>query len=138
MVIVDSSVWIEASRRNGDLGVKVALENLLDAYEVILCGPVRLEVLGGARQNERQKLSYWFNCLPYRAIQDGHWELAIRNAWTLRDAGLTLPWNDILIATLALDWDMPVYAQDTHFEALSAQLGLRLYRPGYGGRFESE
>ena len=33
MVLVDSSAWIEALRRNGDLRVKLAIEGLLDAYE---------------------------------------------------------------------------------------------------------
>mgnify|MGYP001550518080 FL=1 len=33
MVLVDSSVWIEALRRDGRLDVKLALENLLEEYE---------------------------------------------------------------------------------------------------------
>ena len=49
MILVDSSVWIESLRREGRLDVKLALEGLLEEYEAAWCGPVKLEVLGGAR-----------------------------------------------------------------------------------------
>jgi hypothetical protein len=42
MVLVESSAWIEALRRHGDLRVKLAVEGLLDAYEAQWCTPIRL------------------------------------------------------------------------------------------------
>ena len=57
MVLVDSSVWIEALRRDGRLDVKLALEGLLEEYEASWCGPVKLEVLGGARPQERAMIA---------------------------------------------------------------------------------
>ena len=56
MILVDSSIWIEAARRQGDLACKVALEAILEEYEAALCSPVKLEVLGGARKEERGRL----------------------------------------------------------------------------------
>lgn len=138
MVIVDTSVWIEASRRDGDLAYKVGLENLLEEYEAAWCSPVKLEFMGGARKDDRKKLAFWFECIPYRSVEERHWELAKSNAWKLRDIGLTLPWNDILIASIALDADLRVYAKDHHFESMSEHLGLRLYTPSYGGRYQPE
>ncbi len=135
MVLVDTSVWIEASRRDGDLGYKVGLENLLEEYEAAWCSPVMLEFMGGARKEDRRKLEFWFECIPYRSIEEKHWEAAKRNAWKLRDKGLTLPWNDILIGTLANELGCRVYAKDKHFDTMAQQIGLRLYRPGYGGRY---
>lgn len=133
MVIVDTSVWIEAARRDGDLAYKVGLENLLEEYEAAWCSPVKLEFMGGARKEDRKKLAFWFECIPYRAVEERHWEAAKLNAWKLRDRGLTLPWNDILIASLAIDLDCRVYAKDKHFETMAQKLGLRLYHSGYGG-----
>ncbi|MBC8040902.1 MAG: VapC toxin family PIN domain ribonuclease, partial [Opitutaceae bacterium] len=63
MVLVDSSVWIEAARRQGDLATKVALRALLDEYEAAWCSPVKLEVLGGARREERRALETFFACI---------------------------------------------------------------------------
>jgi predicted nucleic acid-binding protein len=138
MVLVDSSIWIEAARRDGDLAAKVGLESLLGEYEAVLCAPVRLEVLGGARKLERERLEHGFSCLPYLQVLDKDWRMAVENAWKLRDAGLSVPWNDVLIATLAVRADMRAYAKDKHFEGMAPILGLRLYEPGYGGSYKPE
>lgn len=136
MVLVDSSVWIEAIRRTGRLDIKVGLEALLEAFEACWCGPVKLEVLGGARAQERRRLSAWFDCVPYRPMTDVAWDRAKELAWRLRDQGQTLPWNDVLIASLALTWGCRVYAADHHFEVMHDLAGLLLYQPGYGGQYD--
>ncbi len=136
MVLVDSSAWIEGLRRRGNLEVKLALEALLDAYAIILCSPVRLEVLGGARTSDRNRLSYYFSIIPYRACEADDWERAVALAWQLRDQGITVPWMDVLIAAIALHDGTRVYAVDEHFMAISKVTGLPLYEPGYGGAFK--
>ena len=136
MVLVDSSVWIEALRREGRLQVKLALENLLEEYEAAWCGPVKLEVLGGARQQDRKVLEQHFSCIPYYPMTDNAWDSAKKLAWKLRDGGVTAPWNDVLIATLSVKADCRVYAVDKHFELMQAAgAGIRLYRPGYSGTY---
>ncbi|MGE3309234.1 MAG: VapC toxin family PIN domain ribonuclease [Limisphaerales bacterium] len=135
MVLVDSSVWIEAARRDGDLAVKVGLESLLEAYEVLLCGPVWLEVLGGARPADRTRWQRGFGALPFRETPDGIWQSATENSWRLRDQGQTVPWNDVVIGTLSIRWGHRIYACDRHFEVLRDLLGVRLYSPGPGGGF---
>jgi predicted nucleic acid-binding protein len=136
MVIVDSSIWIEAARREGRLECKVGLEGLVDAMEAMFCGPIKLEVLGGARAQDRARLSAYFDCIPYREMTDAGWRFACECAWRLRDKGESIPWNDILIGSLALTWKCRVYAADRHFEVMRDILNLELYAPGYGGKFE--
>jgi predicted nucleic acid-binding protein len=137
MVLVDSSIWIEALRRDGRLDVKLALENLLEEYEAAWCGPVKLEVLGGARAQDRAKLEAHFDCIPYFPMKDEAWDSAKNLAWRLRDKGCTAPWNDILIASLSLKAGCRIYAMDKHFELMShSGVGVRLYQPGYGGKYD--
>ena len=137
MVLVDSSVWIEALRRDGRLDVKLALENLLEAYEAAWCGPVKLEVLGGARAQDRTALAEQFSCIPYFPMADAAWNSAKNLAWRLRDKGCTAPWNDILIAALSVKADCRIYAVDKHFQLMyESGAGIRLYRPGYAGKYE--
>lgn len=138
MVLVDSSAWIEAIRRTGSIEVKVAVEGLLEAYEATLCPPVCLEVLGGARRRERAALQVYFDVLPYVAFSPDTWTNTIALSWRLRDHGFSLPWNDLLIATVAMQQDCRVYAVDKHFDTIVEKTGLRLYRPGYGGTFEPD
>jgi len=138
MVLVDSSVWIEALRRNGRLDIKLAVEGLLEAYEAQWCAPVRLEVLGGARPDERRRLGHHFSVIPYRPCNEQDWDRAISLAWKLRDKGLTVPWLDVVIASFALHDGIRLFAVDEHFKKISALTGLALYEPGYGGMFRPE
>lgn len=138
MVLVDSSAWIEALRRRGDLRVKLAVEGLLDAYEAQWCTPVRLEVLGGARKEERSRLGRHFSVIPYRPVREDDWERAIALAWRLRDGGLNVPWLDVVVAAVALHDNVRVYAVDANFPEIARRTGLRLYEPGYGGVFVPE
>jgi predicted nucleic acid-binding protein len=136
MVFVDSSVWIEALRRDGRLDVKLALENLLEQYEAAWCGPVKLEVLGGARAQDREKLEAHFGCIPYFQMKDAAWDSAKKLAWRLRDRGCIAPWNDILVAALSVEADCRIYAVDKHFEMMrNTGAAIRLYQPGYGGQY---
>jgi len=135
MVLVDSSAWFEGFRKNGRLEVKLALEGLLDAYEAQWCSPVRLEVLGGARKDERLRLGRHFSVIPYRPTREDDWDRAIALAWKIRDGGLTIPWLDVLIAAIAIHDQVRLYAIDDHFEKIAEGNDLRLYRPGYAGMF---
>ncbi len=138
MVLIDSSVWIEALRRSGSLPVKLAVEGLLEAYEAQWCAPVRLEVIGGARRDQRRRLAAYFAVVPYRTVSTQDWENALTLAWKLRDAGLSVPWLDVLIVSLALQDDIRVYAIDRHFATMADFTGLRLYQPGYAGGFAAD
>lgn len=135
MVLVDSSAWIESLRRNGDMRVKLAVEGLLEAYEAQWCSPVRLEVLGGARLEERAHLGKRFSVIPYRPCREDDWDRAVALAWRLRGKGLTVPWLDVLIAAIAIHDVVRLYTIDAHFHEIAKHTGLLLYRPGYGGSF---
>ena len=138
MVIVDTSAWVEFFRRDGDPYVKLAVKGLLDAYECALCGPVELEFLGGARPHEMPRIQSWFDILPYVKNDQKLWRIGAGNFAKLRAAGFTVPWNDVLIATLALEKDFAVYAHDKHFPIMRNVLGIRLYVPGYNGMFNPD
>ena len=138
MVLVDSPVWIEALRRNGRLDIKLAVEGLLEVYEAQWCTPVRLEVLGGARAEERRRLGQHFSVIPYRSCNEQDWDRAIALAWKIRDQGLTVPWLDVVIASLAIQDGIRLFAIDEHFKKIGEVAGLSLYEPGYGGMFRPE
>lgn len=135
MVLVDSSVWIEAARRAGSPVVKCGLEGLLEEFKAALCGVVWLEVLGGARDTERVQMRSYLAALPRLDTEEQTWNRAAVAAAQLRDSGLTIPWSDVLVATVALIHEVRVYAHDRHFNLMAPALGLQLYEPGYGGRY---
>lgn len=136
MVLVDSCVWINALSRKGSLEVKLAVQGLLDEYEAMWCSPVRLEVLGGCRKQERKRISQYFSVIPYRACREEDFEYGVSLAWRIRDQGITIPWFDLLIATIAIRDELRLYTVDKHFYAIQRFCPLYLYTPGYGGKFE--
>lgn len=138
MVLVDTSAWIEFFRRDGDPAVKLAMQALIRELQATLCGPVEMEFLGGARPHERSRIQSRFDILPYLNNDQKIWREAAGHYATLRESGTTLPWNDVIIATLAIREGCRAYAVDSHFETMGQQLGLRLYRPGYNGSFQPE
>jgi predicted nucleic acid-binding protein len=135
MVLVDSSIWIEAGRKAGDIAVKVGLEGLLEEYEAALCSVVRLEVLGGARPEDRRRWEAAFGVLPFQSVDERTWIMAVRHGWRLRDAGVAVPWNDLLLASLSIELGWRIYARDRHFNQMQGIIGVRLYEPGCGGQY---
>lgn len=138
MVIIDTSAWVEFFRRDGDLRVKLAVKGLLDEYEGALCGPVEMEFLGGARENEMSRIKAWFDLIPYVRDDLKIWREAAGNFAKLKAKGHTIPWNDILIGTIAKSQSIKVYAKDKDFDVMAEVLGVMLYQPGYNGMFNPE
>jgi len=135
MVLVDSCVWIEAAKLKGDLLVKVALRSLLDEYQAAFCGPVKLEILGALRPDSRPKWLKSLSTVRYLPMKDQQWDQAVRLSWSLRSKGVTVPWNDVLISSIALKQECRVYSIDSDFQSISRVSGLPLYQPGYGGTY---
>lgn len=136
MVLVDSSVWIELFRKKGDLFTSVAVENLIEEMQACFCGIVKLEVLGGARDDEKTIISNLFSLVPYVPQTEAIWDDVIRFQWLVRKRGLTIPWSDALIAVIANKNGHRIYSRDRHFDAL-AEMGLiKPYAPGYGGSYQ--
>lgn len=138
MVMIDTSAWVEFFRRDGDLRVKMAVKGLLDEYEGALCGPVEMEFLGGARENEMPRIKKWFDLIPYVRNDLKIWREAARNFAKLNAQGFKIPWNDILIGTIAKSQSVKVYAKDKHFDMMAEAFGVMLYEPGYNGMFNPE
>lgn len=138
MVIIDTSAWVDFFRRDGDLPTKLAVKGLLDAFEGALCGPVEMEFLGGARPKEAAAIRTWFDVIPYLTNDQKLWRKVADNYSKLRANGHTLPWNDIMIATIALEKEAAVFAHDKHFPVMADVLKVHLYQPGYNGKFNPD
>jgi predicted nucleic acid-binding protein len=138
VVLVDSCVWIEAGKARGDALVKASLRSLLEENEAAWCGVTKLEVVGGARPEQRGKLEYFFETIPYLGMTESIWDRAKEVSWCLRDQGVAVPWNDILLLALAREKKVRLYSIDGHFSLMQKHVALLLYEPGYGGSFAPE
>ncbi|HYR57923.1 MAG TPA: PIN domain-containing protein [Chthoniobacteraceae bacterium] len=123
-VLVDSCVFITLLKR----GLDPALELLkhTDLEDLMTCGMVRMEVLRGLKiPRIKARLTEFFNVMQNVPTDNRVWETATETAWKLGRSGITLPAQDILIATCAQRTGAAVLTFDRHFEDIP---GLKVYR----------
>lgn len=128
MIVVDTSVWIAANRKT-DGEEAIALRSLLDADEVALALPVRVELMTGVAARDRRALRTGLSGLPIVHPTDETWALIERWVPRAADAGQHFKVTDLLIGALASELGALVWSLDGDFERME-QLGLvQLYEP---------
>ncbi len=129
LVLIDSSAWIEAIRRDGDAHYLEALDQLLAGGQAATCEVVVTEVLRGAT-SERELLELAADLSGVNALpMDGAGEAAGRLGWTLRGRGLTVPTTDLLIAATAHLHGAALLHRDRHLAVAAEALGLQVIEP---------
>ncbi len=131
-VVVDSNVFIGLLRRS--LDPVTLLGEWIGEGDLATCGMVRLEVERGLRVPKlRQRLSDFFDVMIYCQTSSKVWAKAADLAWKLDRSGVTLPAQDLLIATVALELGAAVLTDDAHFEEIPGLFVLKPSRelPGW-------
>jgi predicted nucleic acid-binding protein len=128
MIVVDTSVWI-AAQRKPEAVEATTLRALIDADEVALALPVRIELVTGVAAKDRRALRRGLSSLPVIRPTDETWKLLEGWVPLAADAGHHFKVADLLIAALAHDIDALVWSLDKHFDQME-ELGIaRLYGP---------
>lgn len=105
------------------------LRRLIDADEVVLAIPVRVELLAGASTADRARLRRALSALPAVYPADETWARMERWIDTAGRANERFGFGDLLIGALAKDLDALVWSLDRDFVRM-ARLGLvDLYGP---------
>jgi predicted nucleic acid-binding protein len=125
MILVDAVVVI-AYQRTAD----AKLAALFRSLPVALCGVTRAEILHGAHNpTDRQHLLTLLNAFRHVSIPDALWDAVGANLATLRAAGVTVPFPDVVLATVALANDIELWTRDQHFTLIQGVLpALKLYQ----------
>ena len=120
MVLIDTSSWIHFLRPNGDSAAKARVEATLLAGDACWCPVVRLELWNGAGGNREKKVLREFErLLPSLEIDTAAWNLACELARAARDAGLSIPATDLLIAACARMHGARLEHSDSDFDLLA-------------------
>lgn len=125
MILVDTSVVIDYAR-----GRDARLMQLLPTVSPAVCGIVRAELLCGARDaRHRTILLALLSPFQVAPIQEGTWEAVGDNLAALRRAGITVPFADAVIATVAIENGLELWTRDRQYSLLHNALpGLRLFK----------
>ena len=124
MVLVDTNIIIGFWRKRDS-----SMEQIFLTEDVAVCGVVKAELMHGARNKEDiDRIVKALSPFPCLDMQEGDWEKLGRNLYELRSHGITLPFQDALIATIAISHRAQVWTNDVHFARMQEFVpGLRLY-----------
>lgn len=123
MKLVDTSLWVEFLRQKGDPKVKHEVARLIEGDLAAYTCPIRFELLSGVRPEEEADLEQAFAFSQHIPFECDDWRAAARLEGQLRRRGVTVPRNDLFVATVAIRSRLPVACRDTHFDAMSAMVG---------------
>lgn len=113
-VLVDSSMFIHLLRQQKDPALE--LTSRARAMDLATCGMVQVEVLRGVRVPRlRDALRQFMSVMLYAATDFKTWDAVASAAWQLDRKGITLPAQDLIIATCAQRLDAAVLTLDNHF-----------------------
>ncbi len=106
------------------------LTALLPALPVAVCGVKRAEVLCGSRNPaNRQKLLTSLSAFQTLPIPEALWDVVGDNLAALRAVGLTIPFPDTVLASVAMANGIELWTRDKHFPLVQRFLpALKLFQ----------
>jgi predicted nucleic acid-binding protein len=122
VIVVDTSVWIDVIRRPTSPRA-AAFRQLLDADEIALPLPVRVELMSGVARKDRRAFKRGLSALPVLWPSDDTWHLVETWIEPAADAGFRFAMTDLIIAALAREIVALVWSLDSDFTSMES-LGL--------------
>jgi predicted nucleic acid-binding protein len=123
-ILADTSVWIEFFKPRSEIGNK--LESLLKKPSIWICGIVLFELVQGVKSAaEKATILETMSGLPFAEMSKSLWQKAGELSSSVKRKGLNLPLSDILVAALAIEYNLKIFTLDKHFEKIPE---VRIYR----------
>jgi predicted nucleic acid-binding protein len=124
-VLIDTSAWIEASRRNGDTALRDEIAMLLQEERAAMTWPVWVELFQGAKgRREEESLRGWRETSRWLEFDEACWTEAASTARACLLAGVNVPFGDLLISACATRHGVELLERDRHFALIrSAKTG---------------
>jgi predicted nucleic acid-binding protein len=125
MILLDTSVLIDALRT-----ADPRLQQLFVTHGAALCGVTKAEALYGARDaGDYRKLEAALAQFPNVDFPESLWTQVGNYLFLLRTNGLTVPFPDVLISTLAIATDLEVWTRHQHYTQIQRVLSaLKLFQ----------
>lgn len=124
MIVVDTSVWIAAPKQQI---LAKTLGELIEADEVALALPVRLELLTGVRRSERKTFKRQFAALPQLHPTEDTWQRLPQWIEQAADVGEHFTLSDLLIASMTDEIGGLLWSLDKDFQRMERLKFVSLY-----------
>ena len=134
MVLVDTSIWSLALRRDDarlstlEAEKKLSLHELVRTGQAQLIGPIRQEILSGIRHAEQfARIRMQLSAFVDETLMTGDFETAAQYCNLLAGKGLAGSNVDFLICAVAASRSWQIFTDDTDFNRYSAHLPIALF-----------
>ncbi len=128
MLLADTNVFIKLE--NGSKDERESIKSIMSRNDVIVCGVVRAELVHGARsEKNRQETQDFLDLYRPLDLESADWRILGDQLYRYKMGGFTVPFTDAMIASIALKYDIPVWANDKHFDMMKNVIPLlKVYR----------
>jgi predicted nucleic acid-binding protein len=134
-VLIDTSVWSQALRRQSSESLSTAQERVVNVLKelihdsrIAMLGPVRQELLSGVKtQKQFEALQQILSVFSDETLLKGDYEQAAKNFNQCRQGGVQGSNTDFLICGVSMSRGWPIYSLDKDFLQYQKHLALKLY-----------
>ena len=125
MILADTNVIIDFWDNPNDEYARSFEDN-----EIATCGVITTELLRGSNSDKQfSQIEEALNDFTYFSFSEKDWISLSKLFITLKKNGLAVPFQDAMIAYLAIKHDCEVWTNDKHFKLMQVVLpSLRLFR----------
>lgn len=118
MILVDTNIIIDFLDNPTDEAKKIFEDN-----EIATCGVIKTELLRGSNSDEQfSQIEKALRDFKYLAFSENDWISLSKLFITLRKNGLAVPFQDAVIAYLAIKNNCEVWTNDKHFKLMQVVL----------------
>jgi len=123
-ILADSNVYIDFWKKPN--------QRIIDTFsteDVVICGVVKCELLHGAKSDaDFTRIRDALDEFEELAFEESDWEKLGIQLYKLRTKGITVPFQDAIIALLSIKHGVPIWTNDKHFALIKAVFpDLQLY-----------
>ena len=118
MILVDRNVIIDFWNKPNDESAKIFENN-----EIATCGVIKTELLRGSNSEEQfSQMEEALNDFIYLPFSEKDWISLSKQFIALKQNGLAVPFQDAIIAYLAIKHNCELWTNDKHFKLMQVVL----------------
>ena len=125
MILADTNIFIDFWNNPTE-----DLKNVFIKEDIAVCGVVRAELLHGAvSAKDFANITTMLEAFDEFNLEIPDWQILGDCLYNLRKKGISVPFSDAIIATIALKHGIPIWTGDRHFLLIqSVLIGLNIYQ----------
>ena len=123
-ILADSNVFIDFWKKPTK-----AMLDIFRKEDIVICGVVRSELLHGARsKSDYKNIDEALDDFDQLEFKETDWNILGKQLYELRINGITVPYQDAIIALIAVKHNIPIWTNDKHFSYMKKVMkDIQLY-----------